>query len=273
MEHRLTTASGLEFHCQSIGCEDAARTVIALHGFGGSGADFSHLAGRFSARWLLPDWFGHGQSPLRGCPPDSVLAVQIELLDTVVRSVARPVDLLGYSMGARIALHYLVGKRPECIQSAFLIGGSPGLEGDDERRQRLGADRRWAALLRRAGLAEFRRRWTRQPVLASRLDPTSALGLDIEASRQCQDPWALAACIDGLSPGRLPSLWSDLATVRVPLTLIVGETDTKFVAINRRMLDQLVTARLEVIPDAGHAAHLDNPEAVSAIIQQDFPGG
>lgn len=197
-----------------------------------------------------------------------MLELQLGLLDAAIRTSAQPVDLLAYSMGARIALHYLVSRTPDNLRSAILIGVSPGLDGDDERRQRFDADRRWAALLRRAGVVAFRQKWTRQPLLASRLDPQSPLGQQIEAARIGQDPWGLAACIEGMSPGRVPSLWHAIPSIRVPLTLVAGADDQKFLAIHRRMREGLGSCRLEVVADAGHAVHLDNPAALVGIMHR-----
>jgi pimeloyl-ACP methyl ester carboxylesterase len=48
--------------------------------------------------------------------------------------------------------------------------------------------------------------------------------------------------------------------------LIVGERDHRFLAIAREMAVAIPAARVEVIPDAGHAAHLEQPDAVAAAI-------
>ena len=47
------------------------------------------------------------------------------------------------------------------------------------------------------------------------------------------------------------------------MTLVVGERDAKFREIGERMAERLPAARLVAIPGAGHAAHLERPEAVA----------
>jgi pimeloyl-ACP methyl ester carboxylesterase len=47
------------------------------------------------------------------------------------------------------------------------------------------------------------------------------------------------------------------------VTLLVGERDAKFRGIAERMAERLPAARVVVIAGAGHAAHLEQPEAVA----------
>jgi pimeloyl-ACP methyl ester carboxylesterase len=53
----------------------------------------------------------------------------------------------------------------------------------------------------------------------------------------------------------------------MPVLLIVGGLDTKYVDIARRMSERLTDVRLEVIPDAGHACHLEQPEQVAHLLE------
>ncbi len=268
MNIRLTTESGYTFGCRHWLAGRTAETVVALHGFGGSGADFEHLAAlRPQWNWLAPDWFGHGRSPLATVPACDFLEAQLQLLDAVVQSVDGPLRLLAYSMGGRIALHYLVRAHRPTIRVAHLIGVSPGLSDPAIRAERWAADQQWATVLRRDGLAAFRRQWSRQAVLQTRLDPASELGQRIEASRAAQDPDGLATCIDGMSPGRVADLWLRLGAVQQPVHLIVGAEDQKFLEINRRMLPLLPHGRLTAVANAGHAVHLDEPEECLEVVE------
>ena len=49
-------------------------------------------------------------------------------------------------------------------------------------------------------------------------------------------------------------------------TLVVGERDAKFRAIAERMAAALPTARLLVVAGAGHAAHLEAPDAIVELL-------
>jgi pimeloyl-ACP methyl ester carboxylesterase len=79
-------------------------------------------------------------------------------------------------------------------------------------------------------------------------------------------PAGLAAALRGLGTGALPSLWPRLADLRVPVTLVVGERDAKFRAIAASMSAALARAEVIVVPGAGHAVHLEAPDAVARVI-------
>jgi pimeloyl-ACP methyl ester carboxylesterase len=52
----------------------------------------------------------------------------------------------------------------------------------------------------------------------------------------------------------------------MPVTLAAGERDPKFIAIAGQMQALIPDAEVTVIPDAGHAAHLENPAAVAGLM-------
>ena len=87
------------------------------------------------------------------------------------------------------------------------------------------------------------------------------------ADRLRNTPAGLARALRGLGTGALPSLWGRLSELRMPVTLMVGERDEKFRAIAAQMERELIPhAQVEVVPGAGHAAHLEAPARVAEII-------
>lgn len=70
------------------------------------------------------------------------------------------------------------------------------------------------------------------------------------------------------------SLWEDLKHCRVPILLVVGESDRKFKAIARQMSSEFASASCEMveIPKSGHAVHLENPLAVARELRRFFTG-
>ena len=79
-------------------------------------------------------------------------------------------------------------------------------------------------------------------------------------------PDGLACALRDLGTGMLPSLWNRLGQLAVPVTLVVGERDQKFRDIAGQMAERIPDARVEVVPGAGHAVHLEAPEALAAIV-------
>jgi pimeloyl-ACP methyl ester carboxylesterase len=64
----------------------------------------------------------------------------------------------------------------------------------------------------------------------------------------------------------LPSLWERLGEIDLPTALVAGERDHKFRDIAERMSARIDGAATALIPNSGHAAHLENPPALAALI-------
>jgi 3-oxoadipate enol-lactonase len=58
----------------------------------------------------------------------------------------------------------------------------------------------------------------------------------------------------------------------VSVLVLCGERDRVNLALSRRLAEALPDARFETIPDAGHVANLDNPDAFTALLR-DFLDG
>jgi 2-succinyl-6-hydroxy-2,4-cyclohexadiene-1-carboxylate synthase len=167
---------------------------------------------------------------------------------------------VGYSMGARLCLH-LVLERPELVERLVLIGGTPGIEDDGERATRRAADDALAAEIERIGVDAFLDRWLAQPLFSTL--PRDAA--DVEHRRR-NTVAGLAASLRRCGTGVQQPLWRRLSGMDVPVLVLAGELDTKYTAIGHRMVAVMPTARFVAVPRAGHAAHLERPDAVAALI-------
>ena len=63
-----------------------------------------------------------------------------------------------------------------------------------------------------------------------------------------------------------------LETIRVPTLVLVGANDTNFLAATDYMAAKIPGATKAVIPDAGHASNLHQPEAFNRAMEA-FLGG
>jgi 2-succinyl-6-hydroxy-2,4-cyclohexadiene-1-carboxylate synthase len=207
-------------------------------------------AGRYRA--LVPDLPGHGQADHRTAGFDACTAY--------VRALApEHFTLAGYSMGGRIALHAALQLQPQ-LERLILVGASPGLADPQERAARRAADEALAERIEAIGVEAFAVQWGAQPLFAGQPERVAAAA---HADRLRNRAAGLAAALRGLGTGVMEPLWERLGELTIPVTLVAGERDAKFRAIAERMAERLPAARLAVIPDAGHAAHLEQPEAVA----------
>jgi pimeloyl-ACP methyl ester carboxylesterase len=72
----------------------------------------------------------------------------------------------------------------------------------------------------------------------------------------------LANSLRGMGAGAQPPLHASLPRLELPVLLVTGELDPKFRAIAADLRGRLHNARIEVVPGAGHAAHLERPDHV-----------
>ncbi len=212
---------------------------------------------------------GHGRGPT-----DAGAFTLDGALAAILRGIPPgPQRLVGYSMGARLALALAV-RHPERVGRLVLESGSPGLATEEERTARRAADEALAAEIVREGIGSFVRAWEAKPLfegIARRLSPEERAA--VHRRRMANDPRGLAAALRGLGTGSLPSFWDQLERVDLPVLLLVGAEDAKFVAIARAMAERLPRARIEIVEDAGHTVHLEQPDrwlsAVTAFMEDE----
>jgi 2-succinyl-6-hydroxy-2,4-cyclohexadiene-1-carboxylate synthase len=232
--------------------------VVLLHGFTHTGASWQPVVAALGEhdRPLTPDIRGHGAaSEIR---PVDLPGVLDDLDDAAPASFG----LAGYSMGGRLGLHLALA-HPQRVRHLLLIGASPGLADPSEREARRLADDELAAEIERAPIEEFAARWALTPVLAGLPDDVARR---VHRDRLRNTPAGLAAALRGLGTGALPSVWDRLEELPMPVTLAVGERDQKFAGIAREMASAIPEAEVVVIPGAGHAVHLEEPDAVAQLI-------
>jgi 2-succinyl-6-hydroxy-2,4-cyclohexadiene-1-carboxylate synthase len=245
--------------------------LLLLHGFTGSAdawADVVALLGT-RRRILAIDLPGHGPLPAAsaaGGPirPEDAVAGVLGFLDEL--GIAR-VDLLGYSMGGRVALHVALD-HPARLRALVLLSASPGIADDAERAARRGSDERLADRIVEDGLDAFVDAWTAQPLFATQSGLPAGIRDRERALRMRNDPAGLAACLRGMGRGAMAPMWDALPSLRVPALLLAGELDATYRDIAAKMAARIPGARTATVPGAGHAAHLEAPEAFTELVDR-----
>ncbi len=242
--------------------------LVLLHGFAGGGRDMAGLADALSEHeTITPDLPGHGRSVVaasRGAFGfDDALDALAAMLDAADISRAH---WLGYSMGARLALAFAV-RHPERVTSLVLLAGRAGIADADEREARRRADAALAQRIETNGIDAFVDEWLAQPLFDTLRRRGAEALREARRARLCNDATGLAAALRALGPGAQPPLFDELARLELPVLLVAGALDPRFVALGRDLAPRLPRAELRVIPDAGHAAHVEQPEAFNRVVR------
>jgi 2-succinyl-6-hydroxy-2,4-cyclohexadiene-1-carboxylate synthase len=240
-------------------------TILFLHGFLGDRHEFQPISNQLTNEYqcLSIDLPGHGETQVT---EDSDYG-----MESTARAIIAALDqlqisrcfLVGYSMGGRLAL-YLTLRFPDRFTGTVLESASPGLKTDVERVERSRRDWQLADELESVDITEFLQKWYEQPLFSSLVrSPGFAAMLE---RRRWNRSGELAKSLRYLGTGAQPSLWAELGRNRVPLLLLVGEWDQKFVAINGEMGSLCASAQLQVVEECGHNVHFENePEFVNRL--------
>ena len=255
--------------------QEGLAPLVFLHGFLGEAEDWEPVARALAAtgrRVVLADLPGHGGSlPPRG-PPGSNLPT-VDSAAAAVGALLEELDLkavlVGYSLGARVALAAGAGRNPR-IAAVVSVSGSPGLRDADERRERAERDASLARALEAGGIDCFTESWYRLPMFApfvrSPLAPRA-----LKRRRGRGNSAALAGALEGMSPGRAAPVWGRATRGgELPVLFLAGGLDTKFCRLAQAAAAEEPggAAEVETLPGAGHALHLELPVALAAALSR-----
>lgn len=257
----------IHYHFETCG---EGYPLMALHGFTGNGTTwipFCEVWGQHS-RLIMPDIIGHGQtdSP-KEISRYNIIAAAKDLSALLDKMGIAKVDLLGYSMGGRLAITFAI-LFPERVRKLVLESSTAGLEEEHLRRERRRKDAKLAFLLLEEGIQHFVRYWEGIP-LFSTLDK---LPKDIKESmreqRLMNTPIGLSNSLVGMGTGSQPSWWSDLKKISCEVLILTGTKDEKFCRIAEKMLPHFQNARLIAVEGAGHIIHVEESEKFGTIVSE-----
>jgi 2-succinyl-6-hydroxy-2,4-cyclohexadiene-1-carboxylate synthase len=234
--------------------------LMILHGFTGSARSMFDVSEQLASDYetIVPDLPGHGRS-VGGAGYDFEQCVR-DLLATLEATGHRRAHMIGYSMGARLALGCAV-RHPHSVASLVLIGARAGIADEGERESRRRADESLARRIETQGLEVFVDEWMAMPLFATQRRLGAGFLEQQRRARLANDPHELAASLRGLGPAAQPALFGELQRVTAPVLLVAGELDAAFVASGRELARQLPRAEVCEIADAGHAVHLEQRDA------------
>jgi 2-succinyl-6-hydroxy-2,4-cyclohexadiene-1-carboxylate synthase len=233
---------------------------VWLHGFTQT-RDSAHqfrsiLAGTYEL--LTLDLPGHGEN----APISASLNETADLLADVLP--AEPFILSGYSMGARVALHFALRHR-ERLSALVVLSATAGIRDEGERELRRSQDNDLADRIDLIGAEVFLDEWLARPMFTSLPhDP-------LERAARSRDTKGLSNSLRRAGTGTQAWLGDALASLDVPTLVVAGADDAKFVGEARLLRETLPNVAVALVAGAGHAAHLERPDAFAQIVRSAQP--
>src|SRR4051794_13133246 len=192
---------------------------------------------------VLWDMSGHGQSDYPSDPTAYSEALTVADIAALLDEVgARKAIVGGLSLGGYMSLAFY-RSHPDRVRALLIIDTGPGFKKDDAREV-------WNKRARATG------------------DRFDREGLEVlkTASRERsgvthRDASGLARAARGMLTQRDARVIESLPDIKVPSLVVVGADDTPFLAASDYMAAKIPGARKVVVPAAGHAVNIDQPQA------------
>jgi pimeloyl-ACP methyl ester carboxylesterase len=233
----------------------AGPALLLSHGYGATCRMWDGQVAAFADRWrvILWDMRGHGQS---GDPRDLTAYSQA----LTVGDMAAVLDACGVeraiigglSLGGVMSLAFHLA-HPLRVRALLLCNTGPGFRNPEARRQ-------WnERALARADDLEAR--------------GLAALGGGAEARLgRHRSATGLAGAARGMLAQEDSLLIDSLPQIAVPTLVVVGSEDKNFLGAADYMTAKIPGAQKTMIPDAGHAANLDQPAAFNQAVEAFLAG-
>jgi pimeloyl-ACP methyl ester carboxylesterase len=234
--------NGVKIHYEVYG---SGPPLILTHGYSSTSAMWQGQIEALSKQHELVLWDmrGHGQSDYPDDPgaysEASTVGDIAALLDVVGADKA---IVGGLSLGGYMSLAFHRA-HPARVRALLIIDTGPGFKKDDAREV-------WNKRARDTG-----DRFDREG-----LEVLKSLSAE-RASVTHRNAKGLALAARGMLAQRDARVIESLPDIKVPSLVVVGADDTPFLAASDYMAAKIPAAQKVVIPNAGHAVNIDQPQA------------
>jgi len=242
--------------------------LFLLHGFTGSLEDWFTFEKYFPTDFNLVgiDLIGHGKS-------DSPTNVNYYTTESIVRQIkkvkekviGKKIFLLGYSMGGRAALNYALSL-PYDLEGLILESASAGINNSALKFERERTDKNLAEYILSNPIESFVDDWMNKEIFQTQRNLSEKVINEIRNRKLHCNRIGLANSLLGFGTGVMNPLFDRLSEIRIPVQLICGELDKKFVDINSQMKRLISKLKLSIIQNSGHNVHLEETKKYADIV-------
>jgi pimeloyl-ACP methyl ester carboxylesterase len=219
--------------------------LLLTHGYSSTSAMWQGQIEALSKRYKLVLWDmrGHGQSDYPDDPAAYSEALTVADMAALLDAVGADRAIVGgLSLGGYMSLAFYRA-HPERVRALLIIDTGPGFKKDDARDAWNKRALETADRFEREGLSVLKSLSRERSSVSHR----NALGL--------------ARAARGMLTQRDARVIESLPGIKVPSLIVVGADDTPFLAASDYMAAKIPAANKVVIPAAGHAVNIDQPQA------------
>jgi pimeloyl-ACP methyl ester carboxylesterase len=240
-------------------------TIIFSHGLLWSGYLFHNQIAILKNRYrcITFDFRGQGQSEVSqsGYDVESLYQDAVSIIETLDIG---PCHFIGLSMGGFVGLRLAI-RRSDLLKSLVILNSSPDPESkaDERRYKMLSFVARWFGLgivANRVMEIMFGKKFLKDPM---RTD----LKRDWKERMVTNDRIGITRAVSGVITREGVS--DRLNQITVPTLIIAGDQDVAAVPDKAHVMQAGITnSELVIIPGAGHTSTIEEPEAVTAVLEK-----
>lgn len=258
---------GLTYYVEDIG---EGFPLILLHGFTGDSSTWEPFYKEWSknSRLIAIDIIGHGKSDSpKQIERYDILSVIKDINKILEMLQIEKADMLGYSMGGRLALSFAV-QFPQMVRKLILESSSPGLESEAERENRRKHDGELGRFILDQGIEAFVDYWENIPLFATQKELPPEKRSAIREQRLKNSAIGLHNSLVGMGTGAQPSWWQHLHRIEAETLLVTGSLDEKFCLIAEKMSKSIKNCQWMKVEGSGHTIHVENPDKFGTIMKR-----
>jgi pimeloyl-ACP methyl ester carboxylesterase len=264
----ITTDDGVSLHVESTG---AGQPLLFIHEFAGDHRSWEPQVRFFSGGYRCITYAARGYPP-SDVPADPAAYSQqraagdaIAVLDGLGLPEAH---VVGLSMGGFTALHVALG-HPGRVKSAVVAGTGYGAQPERQEAFRSECEA-IASAFETDGAARVTQRYAVGPARVQFQNKNPRGWAEFAAALGGHSSLGAALTMRGVQSGR-PSLYGlrdELARVRTPLLIMVGDEDEGCLETALMLKRTIPTSGLAMLPRTGHTANLEEPDLFNAAVDR-----
>jgi len=234
--------NGVKIHYEVHGSGPA---LLLTHGYSSTSAMWKGQIEALSRhhKLVLWDMRGHGKSDYPDDPATYSEALTVADMAALLDAVGAETAIVGgLSLGGYMSLAFHRA-HPDRVRALLIIDTGPGFKKDEAREAWNKRALETGDRFDREGLAVLRSGSRERSTVSHR------------------DASGLARAARGMLTQRDARVIESLPDIKVPSLVVVGADDTPFLAASDYMAAKIPGAKKAVIPKAGHAVNIDQPQA------------